>query len=64
MQMDVKLHKFEFYLFIERLSVSRSKGNQLRIASKIEVNFCQFRSTHKILTKYFPPQVIQKQNQL
>lgn len=52
--MDVKLHKFEFYLFIERLSVARSKGNKLHIAWK-EVNFCQFRSVYTILTKYFPP---------
>ena len=26
-QMDAKLHKFEFYLFIERLSAARSKRN-------------------------------------
>lgn len=33
--MDVKLHKFEFYLFIaECLRASRSKGNQLRLRRK------------------------------
>lgn len=52
--MYVKLHKFEFYLFIERLSSSTKWKESITHFIKSVSEFWSFR-VYKIYQKYFPP---------